>query len=57
MDYRRCMHECMANAECSANAEISELWQTIASSYGFLLEREERIEAHGCAEETGLPPH
>jgi hypothetical protein len=43
-DYRRHMHTCMANAERSRTKEIRELWQSIAGSYRFLLQREERIE-------------
>jgi hypothetical protein len=44
----------MANAELSPNTETSQLWQTIAGSYRFLLEREERIEAQARPAETGL---
>jgi hypothetical protein len=44
-DYRRHMHLCMEKAELSPSAEIHELWHTMASSYRFLLEREQRIEA------------
>ena len=53
-DYRRHMQECMANAKRSPNIETSQLWQTIASSYRFLLEREEQIEAQARPAETGL---
>lgn len=44
-DYRRHMHDCMTRAELSASKEIQDLWDTIAASYRFLLQREERIEA------------
>jgi hypothetical protein len=44
-DYRRHMHDCMTRAELSGSKEIQELWETIAASYRFLLQREERIDA------------
>jgi hypothetical protein len=35
----------MNKADLSASKEIQDLWETIAASYRFLLQREERIEA------------
>jgi hypothetical protein len=49
-DYRRRMHSCITNADLSPSPEIRELWETIARSYGFLLAREERIEAQNLSD-------
>ncbi|HEY7245358.1 MAG TPA: hypothetical protein VH678_15925 [Xanthobacteraceae bacterium] len=43
-DYRRRMRACTESAETSHSEEIKELWLTVAASYRFLMEREERIE-------------
>jgi hypothetical protein len=42
--YTRGFEQCTANAQCSQHIEIGELWQSIASSYAFLLKREKRLE-------------
>jgi hypothetical protein len=52
-DYRRHMHSCTAHAELSPNQELRELWHTIARSYRFLIEREERIEGEN---QRAFPP-
>ncbi len=54
-EYRRRMDACTANAERSPNEEIQELWQTIACSYRFLLQREELIEAQNARRDGRLP--
>ena len=41
--YRRAIDECMARAEKCSVEEIRQLWITIAASWHFLLQREERL--------------
>ncbi len=42
--FSRGLERCTANAEHSRHIEVSQLWQSIASSYDFLLKREKRLE-------------
>lgn len=42
-EYIRQLHECSAHAAVAATTEISALWETIAGSYRFLIEREDRV--------------
>jgi hypothetical protein len=41
--YHRSLDECQAKAEHACEPEISALWSTIAASYRFLMEREDRL--------------
>jgi hypothetical protein len=43
--YRNAAAACTANAQSSGTSEIAALWASIASSYLFLLRREERLAA------------
>jgi hypothetical protein len=43
--YMNAILVCMSKAQCAGSAEIRSLWMTIASSYDYLLQREERLEA------------
>ena len=42
-EYIRQLHECSAHAATAATTEISAIWETIAGSYRFLIEREDRL--------------
>jgi len=42
-DYIRHIDECRAKAALAPTHEISALWETIANSYRFLVEREDRL--------------
>ena len=54
--YLRQLHECRAQAECASGPEISALWATIADSWHFLLEREDRLARDGKWVDIGLLP-
>lgn len=43
--YTRALADCENKAAVACSEEIQQLWVTIASSYRFLLDRENRIEA------------
>jgi len=45
--YRARMQQCLAFAHTAQSAEIGQLWGTIASSYRFLMEREEWMTTGG----------
>ena len=42
--FSRGLERCTANAEHAQHIEVVRLWQSIASSYDFLLKREKRLE-------------
>jgi len=42
-EYVRHLHECSAYAANAHSSEISALWTSIAGSYRFLIEREDRL--------------
>jgi hypothetical protein len=43
--YQRGYSDCIARAHTAPNIEVGSLWSQLASSYRFLLDREDRLEA------------
>jgi hypothetical protein len=53
--YLRGYYDCTARAGASQSVEIRGLWTHIASSYRFLLDREDRLEAEERERQTRNP--
>lgn len=47
--YNRAHAQCVLKADHSQHIEIRQLWMSIASSYAFLVRREERLEEEDAA--------
>jgi len=41
--YLRQLEKCLAHADSAPTSEVSELWLTLAASYRFLVDREDRL--------------
>ena len=50
--YTRRFEQCTAKAERAPHIELRQLWETIASSYAFLLKRERRLEDEQAARQN-----
>jgi len=51
--YRRAVDECRVKSRLAMTPEIAQLWITLASSYTFLLDREERLVAEQDSRDRG----